>query len=274
MEHQELVRRLAGRLIEVSGIRAVVLGGSRARGTHRPDSDMDLGLYYDGTPDLEALTGIARSLPGNEQVVVAGPGGWGPWVDGGAWLRIDGLHVDWILRDVHRVQEQCARALAGEFSFHAQPGHPLGFLDIAYAAEIATCQVLEDPDGFVAGAKEVLQPYPPALRGVMVANLWQAEFLLAGARKVVDAGDPAYVHLCCSTALMLCAHGWHAAAGVWVTNEKGLVPGVERLALDTGGFSAAARRALEGSATAGERVRLEAVEELVRSTVAALAGTS
>lgn len=124
MEHQELVRGLAGRLIEVSGIRAVVLGGSRARGTHRPDSDVDLGLHYDGTPDLEALTGIVRSLPGNEQVEVAGPGGWGPWVDGGAWLRIDGRPVDWILRDVHRVQEQCARALAGEFSFHAQPGHP------------------------------------------------------------------------------------------------------------------------------------------------------
>lgn len=38
------------RLGALPGIRAVVLGGSRARGTHRPDSDWDLGLYYRGTP--------------------------------------------------------------------------------------------------------------------------------------------------------------------------------------------------------------------------------
>lgn len=41
---------MAARLTAVPGIRAVALGGSRARGTHRPDSDWDLGLYYRGTP--------------------------------------------------------------------------------------------------------------------------------------------------------------------------------------------------------------------------------
>nr|WP_269779095.1 nucleotidyltransferase domain-containing protein [Propioniciclava soli] len=33
-------------LVGVPGFEAVVLGGSRARGTHHGGSDVDLGLYY------------------------------------------------------------------------------------------------------------------------------------------------------------------------------------------------------------------------------------
>ena len=66
---------LANRLITVPGIVGVVLGGSRARGTHTPDSDTDLGLYYRPPPDTARLGELA--------VAVAGPGGsWpcpGPW---------------------------------------------------------------------------------------------------------------------------------------------------------------------------------------------------
>ncbi|MGC4867075.1 nucleotidyltransferase domain-containing protein [Micromonospora sp. DT53] len=39
---------LPDRLCAVDGVVAVALGGSRARGEHRPDSDWDLGLYYQG----------------------------------------------------------------------------------------------------------------------------------------------------------------------------------------------------------------------------------
>ncbi|MGZ3609883.1 MAG: nucleotidyltransferase domain-containing protein [Ktedonobacteraceae bacterium] len=43
-------------LIEVKGLQAIVLGGSWASNTQRPDSDLDLGLYYnEDTPlDLNA----------------------------------------------------------------------------------------------------------------------------------------------------------------------------------------------------------------------------
>src|SRR5689334_15729120 len=43
----EICRRAAERLAVVEGIKAIVLGGSRARGTAREESDIDLGLYYD-----------------------------------------------------------------------------------------------------------------------------------------------------------------------------------------------------------------------------------
>jgi predicted nucleotidyltransferase len=45
----EVVGALATELAGVPGVAAVVLGGSRAAGTHRPDSDWDLGIYYRGS---------------------------------------------------------------------------------------------------------------------------------------------------------------------------------------------------------------------------------
>jgi predicted nucleotidyltransferase len=45
-EQRELVSVLAMRLGAVRGIRAVVLGGSHARGRAQPGSDIDLGILY------------------------------------------------------------------------------------------------------------------------------------------------------------------------------------------------------------------------------------
>jgi predicted nucleotidyltransferase len=43
------VSALATELAALPGAVGVVLGGSRARGTQRPDSDWDLGVYYRGS---------------------------------------------------------------------------------------------------------------------------------------------------------------------------------------------------------------------------------
>ena len=151
------MRRLAAELCVVPGVRAVALGGSRARGTHRPDSDVDLGLYVDANVDLDDLERVAgRWTSGDPSIEPRG--GWGPWMDSGAWLVVDGVAVDLILRDVTRVADQCARAARGEFAFHAQPGHPLGFLDIAYAGELATCVPLCDPAGLIPELARIVTP--------------------------------------------------------------------------------------------------------------------
>ena len=235
---------MAGELVGVVGVRAVALGGSRARGTHRPDSDVDLGLYYDRhTVDLDGLEELACRWAG-QRVDFAGPGGWGPWVDGGAWLNVAGTAVDWILRDVERVRDQCERALRGEFGYFAQPGHPFGFLDVAYAGEAAIGVPLADPEGVLAQLRERVTPYPAALRSAMVKGLWQVDFLLDGALKGAKRGDVTYVALCATHAIMLVAHAWHAVAGEWAINEKGLVLNVDTLDIDSHGFSDYATNAL------------------------------
>lgn len=262
------LRRLAEEVAAVPGIRAVVLGGSRARGTHHEGSDVDLGLLYDAAwLDVPALREAAAGSHG-APVEVAGPGGWGPWVDGGAWLSVDGTAVDLILRDVDRVRAQRDRAVRGEFAVHHQTGHPLGFLDVNYAAEVATCRPLAGDLALVEELRSGLVPYPSALRDSLVGHLATAEFVAAGAAKAVPRGDLAFVQMCSASAVMWCAHAWHAEAGVWASTEKGLVPDVDRLPLGTHGFADRAATALAALGTPGTSELADAVDA-VRELVAA-----
>lgn len=267
----ERLQEMADTLVSVPGIVAVVLGGSRARGTHHQGSDVDLGLYYQTDAlDLHALTRASRAFSDTGHVEIAGPGGWGPWVNGGGWLTVDHTPVDWILRDLGRVREQADRARRGQFAFHPQPGHPLGFLDVSYAGEIATCRPLADPEGAVTGLAASLDPYPDPLRVAFVDNLWQTGFLVDAARKGLPKNDSAYVMLCCSTALMLCAHAWHATAGSWPNNEKGLVVDVARLNLNTHNFATRANVALHPREQMGLSEVVDTVASIVEDTRAVL----
>lgn len=255
---QALAEELAG----TSGVVAVALGGSRARGTHRTDSGVDLGIYGAADIDRKALAHVASRWSRSE-VTVGAPGSWGPWVDSGAWLTVDGTAVDLILRDIGRVTEQCERARRGEFSFYSQPGHPFGFLDIAYAGEVATGVPFVDGQGVHAALKKSITPYPDALRRSFLASLWQVDFHLDGATKAARSNDTAYVALCMSHAVILLSHAWHGACGEWVINEKGVVAGVSRLPNAPSSFSADASATLAAVGTSpGE---LKAAIERVRS---------
>ncbi len=213
---------LAGRITEVPGVVGVLLGGSRARRVHAPDSDTDLGLYYRPPLDVAALGALAREVGGPSARVTA-TGEWGPWVDGGGWLTVDGSAVDWIYRDLDRVEQAWRDAEQGRYAFHAQVGHPLGVPDFAYAGEVALGVVLSDPSGELAALRQRAAVYPPALRERLVAGLWEADFLVGVARKAVTRGDAAYVAGCLFRLVGVCAHALHGAAGRWLINEKGAV---------------------------------------------------
>ncbi|GHA87954.1 MULTISPECIES: nucleotidyltransferase domain-containing protein [Streptomyces] len=213
---------MASRLTALPGVRAVVLGGSRARGTHRPDSDWDLGVYYRGTPDLAALAALGAEVQGSP-VDVAGPGGWGPWVNGGAWLTVDGVPVDWILRDLDRVESVWADCREGRFDVGVQAGHPLGFWSPCYVGEVALGQVLHDPYGELARLRTAARTYPEPLRKALADAAWEAEFSVTGARKSAPAGDTLHVALCLSRAFGILAQSLHAHHRTWCLNEKGAV---------------------------------------------------
>lgn len=126
MLSEDRLQGLAGRLAEVPGVVGVVLGGSRARGDESPDSNVDLGLCYRPPLDVGALRRLAQReadpRPGQEGVDVTEPGAWGPWVDGGAWLSLDGTAVHWLYRDVDRVRTSWADARAGGWTSASRSG--------------------------------------------------------------------------------------------------------------------------------------------------------
>jgi Nucleotidyltransferase domain len=242
---REVVERVAG----VPGVVGVVLGGSRARGEHTPESDVDLGLYYRPPLDVPALGSLAVEIAGPSAEVTE-PGAWGPWVDGGAWLHVDDTAVDWLYRDLDRVRAAWEDARRGHFTFHAQVGHPLGVPDFAYAGELALGVVLADPSGEVAALRAELATYPPALGEALVARLWEARFCVRIARKAVSRGDTTYVAGCLFRTVGLCAHALHGRAGRWLINEKGAVDGAGRLPHAPAQFSARAHGVL---ASLGDR---------------------
>jgi predicted nucleotidyltransferase len=127
----------ADRLAALPGVRAVALGGSRADGTHRPDSDWDLAVYYRGPFDPDDLR--ALGWPGEVSEI----GGWGGGVfNGGAWLTVDGRRVDVHYRDLGVVEHELAEAAEGRFRVEPLLFHLAGIPSYLVVAELALNQVL------------------------------------------------------------------------------------------------------------------------------------
>lgn len=268
MLDERRLRDLAERLVGVPGVRAVALGGSRARGEHTAESDVDVGLYYRAPLDVEAVAEVARAAAGPDARVTAA-GEWGPWVDGGGWLRIDQTAVDWIYRDLDRVRRSWRDAQAGRFSWHFQVGHPLGVPDFAYAAEVAFAVVLADPSGELTQLQQEARQYPPRLREALVSGgLWEAGFCLDIARKAVSRLDSAYISGCLFRAVLLCAHALHAHAGRWLANEKGAVTAAGRLPDSPEDFTTRAQAICAGIGATDEQLHatLAAARQLLDDT--------
>lgn len=188
----ELIETITDKLAVISGIKAIVLGGSRADNSNRPDSDIDLGIYYDNQNefDLEAIKSLANKLNDTSNPTVTPLGGWGKWVNGGAWLTIKQQRVDFLYRDLNFVTQtihDCKKGIK-QSDFYQQP--PFGFHSYIYCAEIQTCKILFDPENIIANLKLEVKEYPKALRKAIVDGfLWDAEFSLGHCKKSAERGE-------------------------------------------------------------------------------------
>jgi hypothetical protein len=225
MEIQTLIDQIVDQVKTVKGVSAIALGGSRARGTHTPQSDIDLCLYYDpkNSLDLNALNRIASGLDDRHAPGLLTPlGGWGPWINGGGWLTIHSQPVDFLYRDLSKVAAVIQACHAGQVEIAYQPGHPFGFLSSIYMAEIALCRLLWDADGKVPELKKKTQPYPAALKKALIAKFaWEVDFSLEIAKKSIERADVSYAAGSCfrSAACMLLV--LFALNGQYWLNEKG-----------------------------------------------------
>jgi hypothetical protein len=201
-KQRELVVLLAERLSAINGMQAVVLGGSHARGRAKPESDIDLGLFYsEAVPfSVQHVRELAEAVNDTASPVVTDFYGWGPWVNGGAWLSIGGQRVDFIYRSLEHVERVIAEAEAGRYELDYAQQPPFGFFSATYLGETAICVPLFDPAARLDALKRRVANYPEALRHAIVQDyLWQAEFGLAAfAPKFATRAD-AYGTAACLT---------------------------------------------------------------------------
>jgi hypothetical protein len=202
------------KLAALPGVLAVKLGGSRARAAERPDSDWDLGLYYRGSArpvdpdDLRAL-----GQPGH----VVAIGEWGPLMNGGAWLAVDGQRVDVLYRDLDVVESRLAEAEQGRFEILHVPGYLAGAPSYLLLAELALGRVLH--------GTELPRPEFPGTLRVAAARRWRAEarFSLDYADLYAQREARAECLAMLVRASLAAAHARLADRGEWATNEKRLL---------------------------------------------------
>ena len=194
---ENILNTVTRELEGIPGIIGIVLGGSRARGTHHERSDIDIGIYYDEAEgfDIAKLNKIATKLDDeHREGLITSLGEWGPWINGGGWLVINGYHVDFIFRDINRVSQVIDDCLEGKVSSHYQTGHPHAYLNVMYMGEISICRILFDPKGKISELKSKTIPYPKALKDAMIGYfMFEASFSLMFAEDNVDKDDIYYV---------------------------------------------------------------------------------
>ncbi|MBD2021149.1 nucleotidyltransferase domain-containing protein [Leptolyngbya sp. FACHB-36] len=222
-----LIVEITQRLQQVNGIEAITLGGSRARGTHHAGSDIDLGLYYQGDRplDIAAIAQIAADIDDQHRTeIITSIGEWGPWINGGGWLVVQGIPVDFLYRDLQKVATVIDQCHAGEIQIDYQPGHPQGFASYIYLAEVALGKPLWDPNGTFTKLKARTIPYPRSLQTTIVTKfLWEAKFSVQIARKSVARRDVTYAAGCSFRAVMCLTQTLFALNEQYWMNEKGAV---------------------------------------------------
>jgi len=231
---EPLLRKVMARLVAVGGIQAIVLGGSWASGTQRPDSDIDLGLYYDPSQpiDIPALRAVAEGLNDTPNPVVTEFGGWGRWVNGGAWLTVDGQRLDFIYRDIDRVSQiidECNEGTS-QFDYYQQP--PYGFRSHIYLAEIKFGRALHDPNGAFERLRQRVVEVPVALRARLIQGfLGESEFSLLIAEKLAHRGDLLLVAGCMTRLVTNDIQVLYALNGAFFISEKKFYADVETFAI-------------------------------------------
>jgi predicted nucleotidyltransferase len=205
-----LADQLAGQLSELPGAVAVVLGGSRATGREGPDSDWDLGLYYRGEFDPAGIRRLGH------EGYVSELGEWGPIMNGGAWLTVDGAAVDVLFRDLDQVEQWLEEAREGRFEILAQNGYLVGAPTYLPVGELAINRPL---------AGELPRPEFSNALAEVAPQRWegQASTALMFASISARLSDTVGCAGMLASAVLCAAHARLAARREWVLNEKGLV---------------------------------------------------
>jgi len=273
---KSLLGEAVDRLAKVPGVVAVALGGSHARGTQMPQSDIDIGLYYhEAAPfSIESIREIARALSDSGLPTVSGFYEWGPFVNGGAWIDNAICKIDFLYRNLNQLAQTLDEAEQGKWqhSFDQQP--PFGFRSVTTLGEIFYCQPIFDPSGILVGLKSRVAIFPRPLKAHIVeSTLWAAEFSFMFAETLARDGDVPNTVGCMTRIFHYLVHALFALNETYLVNEKRIASVIEGFTLCPAEFYPRANRILGHVGTTSEALTesLDALRVLW-SDVVAIAG--
>jgi predicted nucleotidyltransferase len=237
----DLLSTIALDLSKIPGVAAVVLGGSYARGTARPDSDIDVAIYYSekSPPEIAAIRQCAEKISSPDHPpTVAGFYKWGPWVNGGAWIHTPGGKLDLLYRNIDQLQRVLDESGNGIYhhDYYQQP--TFGFVSVIYLAETKYCLPLYDPQNLFVQLKQSVATYPPRLRDKLIHDcLLTAEFTLSHAHTFSDRGDILNTIGCLTKVAYALSQALFALNGEYYFGDKGSLEALEHFSRKPEGFS-------------------------------------
>ncbi len=267
-----MARRVALRIGEIDGVIAVVHGRPEAGGEAGGWSDRGLGIYYHAAspPPVSALRALVNELnERNEDGLISGYGEWGPWANGGGQLWIGDSKVSLLYREIERVAGVIQDCRAGHVTCDYDPGHPHGFHNHIYLAEIALCTPLFDPGNTIAALKLLVAQYPAQMRRAIVERyMREARSMLDIAGKAAARGDVFEVAGCLFRVVAALVQVLFAVNEQYFVSGEGALDFVGEFELTPKRFVTESRAVLSrpGDTPASLMASVERAERLIAST--------
>jgi len=220
---RRLLEEICAALKTVANIEAIALGGSHARGTQRPDSDLDIGLYYhEASPfDIADIARVARAFASGADPTVTGFYEWGPFVNGGAWIENATCKIDFLYRNLDQLTREIREAQNGNWSHSFDQQPPFGFRSVTVLGEIQCCRSLADPNGALVALKAEVAVFPrPLRRRIIQDTLWCAEFSILFAGDFASSGDVPNTVGCMTRIFHYLVQALFAINEVYFMNDK------------------------------------------------------
>ena len=215
---------------------------------------------------------MAEALNDTPRPTVTGFGGWGQWVNGGAWLTVRGQRVDFLYRGLERLEHWIAESERGEWEQDYYVQDAYGFRSYIYLGELALCWPLHDPECVLAALKARIAVYPPALRAGLIRTWLTVSARSFYALRQAAARADAYMAVGCLTRIVaMLTQVLFALNETYFVTDKGALERIEGFPRRPADYTGVVRELLGRPGTT--RAALEATAarlEALHGEVAAL----
>jgi predicted nucleotidyltransferase len=272
-EKARLLEEIASALAKVPNVEAVALGGSYARGTHSPGSDLDIGIYYrEAAPfPIADIRDIARVFSVSGSPTVTEFYEWGPFVNGGAWIDNAVCKVDFLYRNRDQLERIVATARRGEWTHSFDQHPPFGFRSVTTLGEIHCGRPLYDRDNVLGPLKSDVTLFPPALKARIVRDtLGCAAFSFQSAHAFGGTSDVPYMVGCMTRIYHYLIQALFALNETYFMNDKRVLKEIAAFAKKPADFGARISAILAAPGDSAEKLgaSLGKLETLFAETVA------